>query len=205
MCNTANVEEMTDIVCPRCSFEDEFLENVEKLGEERPGKIVPSGQIMPLVKKKRGRPSTKPKEAAKPRGRPSKASKVPSFLDETSEESEAEELDEKLTELRLMGNSNILAKVFVDEALTCSKPIEAHIYDVELAMENPLPCFYCGEREIEKISFPMTEEKFPLRKRCQECGRGAAPRRKSRKLIPKTLKIPEKKISKVKKMRKSLI
>ena len=99
-----------------------------------------------------------------------------------------------------MGNSNILAKVFVDEALTCSKPIEAHIYDVELAMENPLPCFYCGEREIEKISFPMTEEKFPLCKRCQECGRGAAPRRKSRKLIPKTLKIPEKKISKVKKI-----
>ena len=204
---------MTDIVCPKCSIEDEFMEedvnptaSVVKRGKGRPRNIVPPGQILiPLVKKKRGRPSTKTKVGVKPkqpRGRPSKAS---NFLDETSEESEADEYDENLSELRIMDKGNILAKVFVDEALTCSKSIEAHLYDVELAMENPLPCFYCGEREVGKISLSLTEEKFPLCRNCQECGRGAALRRKSRKLIPKAVQTRKKRISKVKKMKKSLI
>jgi hypothetical protein len=86
-----------------------------------------------------------------------------------------------------------------------SKSIEAHLYDVELAMEHPLPCFYCGEREVGKISLSLTEEKFPLCRNCQECGRGTALRRKSRKLIPKAVQTRKKRISKVKKMKKSLI
>ena len=219
-CNTTSVEEMTDIVCPKCSIEvqDEFLPeddpnvtgSVGIRGKGRPRKVIPSGQILiPLVKKKRGRPS-KPKEVVddKPkrkRGRPSKASIKTSFIDDTSEESDTDESVVKLSELRMMGHDNILAKVFVDEALTCNKPIETHMYDVHLAMQNPLPCYYCGEQEIGKISLTITDEKFPLCRKCQECGRGAAPRRKSRKLIPKAVKIPEKIMSKAKKMRKSLI
>ena len=104
-CNTVAVEEMTDIVCPKCSIEDEFMQedvnptaSVVKRGKGRPRNIVPPGQILiPLVKKKRGRPSTKTKVEVKPkqpRGRPSKAS---NFLDETSEESEADECDENLS------------------------------------------------------------------------------------------------------------
>lgn len=225
-CNTATGDDIADVVCPKCSTEvqDEFLHGSEVIslrntengergirrGRGRPRKIIPSGQILiPLTKKKRGRPC-KPKEAVddkpkKPRGRPGKASIKTNFIEESSEESDAGENVEKLREVRMLGNRNILSKVFVDEALTCSKPIEAHMFDVHLAIENPLPCYYCGEMEITKISSTLTDDKYPLCKKCKECGRGAAPRRKSRKLVPQAVKVPKQRILKAKKTRKSLI
>ena len=104
--------------------------------------------------------------------------------------------------MRILGEGNILTKVFVDEALTCNKPMETHLYAVVLATEKPLPCFYCGEVDPAKIFLDLTEDKFPLCRKCEECGRGAAPRRKSRKIIPKAVKVPLPKKSKDKKIKK---
>ena len=65
-CNTMEVDEITDIVCPNCSVGETNVDDTEKDGLEtvvsknkrgRPKKSVPAGSILiPLVKKSRGRP-----------------------------------------------------------------------------------------------------------------------------------------------------
>ena len=216
LCNTVWVEELHDIVCPSCSEEvqDEIdLESeqkskpVVKKKRGRPAKVVPSGKILiSLEKRKRGRPTNpnkKTEQVKRPRGRPSKAS-ISLVVDDISEESsDEEESDEKLSELRIMGKSNILCKVFVDEALTCDLPVETHLFDVFISVGKPLPCYYCGEQEIKNISATITDEKFPLCKKCKDSGRGPAARRKSRKIKPKPVKKqkPATKQPKVKKRR----
>ena len=65
ICNTIDVDELADIVCPNCPqnhkvFEnyEPFKEESEKRGRGRPRKKVSTGAtLMTLVKKRRGRPS----------------------------------------------------------------------------------------------------------------------------------------------------
>ena len=212
--------DLQDEFLDKSDVQDEFHDNTyvqddvlgagtstDKRSRGRPHKLIPTGKVLiPLFKKKRGIVSTNPEavEEGKPkrsRGRPSIASTETTFVEGSSGESE-EETDDKPREVRILGKGNILTKVFVDEALTCNKPMETHVYDVVLATEKPLPCFYCGEVDPAKISLDLTEDKFPLCRKCEESGRGAAPRRKSRKLIPKAVKVPLPKKSKEKKAQK---
>ena len=204
-CNTITVEELSDILCPTCAEqaneeclpicdEEDAPVNQVKRKRGRPSKPVQTGQILiPLVKKKRGRPAKAKtdnvEEVKKPRGRPSKATMKPIDVEETNvESSDEDEKVDKPTELRILGNGNILSKFFVDEALTCESTVEAHMFDVLINLGKPLPCFYCGEKDLRRIKLNLTDEKFPLCEKCQISGRGAGTRRKSRKFIPKPVK-----------------
>ena len=198
LCNTIQVEDLSDISCPECSYQvaDEIIpESVEendasevvKKTRGRPAKPVTAGQILiPLEKKKRGRPKVKKievtEQAKRARGRPSKASyaSVKDFIEDSSSDDE-----EIISELRILGKENIFSKIFVDEALTCDSPVECHMFDILMDLRKPLPCYYCGEKDPRKIKENLTDEKFPLCQQCQAKGRGAGTRRRSRKVIPK--------------------
>ena len=95
---------------------------------------------------------------------------------------------EKLSEIRIMGKQNVLTKVFVDESLICEAPMEAHLYDVLLLEGRPMPCYYCGENNFDILASTLSGDHFPLCNKCQKAGRGAAARRKSRKIKPKPMK-----------------
>ena len=102
-----------------------------------------------------------------------------------------------------MEKNNVLKTVFVDES--CESPIEAHLFDILIMQGKPVPCFYCGEKDRPKMSSTLSDAEYSLCKLCQESGRGAAPRRKSRKLKVKATKQrnPAKKSSAVKRKRSS--
>ena len=87
-----------------------------------------------------------------------------------------------------MGKKSILRTVFIDESLTCDDPLEAHLFDVLMVLGRSLPCYYCGEKDPVKISSTLSDEEFALCRKCQDSGREAATRRKSRKLKPKHIK-----------------
>ena len=195
-CNQEEVEELTDIVCPNCkeTSEDEII----------------------VLPKKRGRPRDNPQLSplkSRGKGRPSKNNKVtkPDIINNdnnnnftTANDSEADEAS--ATELRILGNGNILKKIFVDESLICDSPVEAHMFDNLIAARKPLPCFHCGESEEDRLAEKLTAESFPLCISCQERGRGAVARRKSRKIMPKQLKkVKPKVVSKKRKPRNQLI
>ena len=106
-----------------------------------------------------------------------------------------------LSELRIIGDDNVLSKVFIDEALMCASPMEAHVYDVLISSGKSLPCFYCGDTQEGNMFSKLTDESYPLCKSCQRAGRGAGSRRKSRVVKPKPMKQkkPTRKILKQKK------
>ena len=228
LCNKSIAEELTDIMCPKCYVHDEVMDNRDVQDElfdnrtvqeefldagtsttirsrGRPHQLIPTGKVLILLKKRgivfTNQEKVEENKPKRPRGRPSIASTEKIVVEDSSGDSE-DEKDDKPSKVRILGTGNIMSKVFVDEALTCSKPMEAHIYDVLLATEKLLPCFYCGEVDPLKISSELTDDKFPLCRNCEDCGRGAAPRRKSRKLIPKAVKVPLAKKPKEKKIKK---
>ena len=133
------------------------------------------------MRKKRGRPSKQTEEAEV------------EIVDEIDDENNNETAmtDSPLTEIRILGSGSILTKLFVDEALVCDSPIEPHMFDILLSQRLPLPCSYCGEREESRLFSKLTDEGFPLCKGCEEKGRGAGKRRKSRKIKPKPVKKPK--------------
>lgn len=189
LCNTVTeVDEITDVVCPRCkpggSKEESSELKTRKRG--RPLKNVRTGSILiPLVKKKRGRPA--------------KLRIVSEDVTVTEEANNnvdvtlmsKEEVPTQLcslTELRILAPDNILKKLFVDEALTCESSIETHMYDILLTLRKPLPCSYCGEKEEQELFSKLTDENFPLCLHCKGKGRGAGARRKGRKVQPAQVK-----------------
>ena len=196
LCNTVlAVEEMGDIVCPGCEATSSQFKESRTKKRGRPRTKVSTGSILiPLVKKKRGRPAKDVKVQA------------------TVEDSNNNDIDEttvvdkeavlelpSLTELRILGSDNILGKVFVDEALTCDSEIEPHMFDILLTLKKPLPCSYCGEREEHRLYSKLSDENFPLCVGCKLKGRGAGSRRKTRKVQPKEVKQKKKVFSKKKK------
>ena len=203
LCNTMDVDELTDIVCPNCPQEnsmsdnDEPVEKTEKKGRGRPRKKVLSGTILiPLcAKKKRGRPSKQPVNA--------EIEIDDEFDDENNNETAVTE--SHLTEIRILGSGSILTKLFVDEALVCDSPIEPHMFDILLSQRMPLPCSYCGEKDDSRLFSKLTDEDFPLCKGCEEKGRGAGKRRKSRKIKPKPVKKAKPQVISKKRKRGKLI
>ena len=196
LCNTVlAVEEMGDIVCPGCEATSSQFKESRTKKRGRPRTKVSTGSILiPLVKKKRGRPAKDVEVQA------------------TVEDSNNNDIDEttvvdkeavlelpSLTELRILGSDNILGKVFVDEALTCDSEIEPHMFDILLTLKKPLPCSYCGEREEHRLYSKLSDENFPLCVGCKVKGRGAGSRRKTRKVQPKEVKQKKKVFSKKKK------
>ena len=89
----------------------------------------------------------------------------------------------------MIGSTEILSKVFVDESLKCSSPVEAHVYDVLLTSGKCLPCFYCGDSQEGEMVSKLTDESYPLCGSCHRVGRGAGSRRKSRVVKPKPMKV----------------
>ena len=204
-CNKMEVDELTDILCPYCETDlsnkrvtkdNNVTAEPETKRRGRPRNPVASGCILiPLEKKGRGRPrSNKPEEivmekAKKPRGRPKKLIESED-ADQPSQTMSDEILaNSALSELRMIGNENLLTKVFVDEALTCDSNIEIHVYDLLLFLGKPLPCFYCGDVDEGNLVAKLTDESFPLCSFCQKRGRGVGSRRKSRKIKPQILKM----------------
>ena len=202
---------MNDNICTECFEEDEEKKN------PLPGK---TGQVLNPLKKKRRRTMNHPipvvtlakKSRGRPRKLPSKTSEKIVDLVKDATNSETVDVNDNiatgegmLSELRLLGSNNILAKVFVSEALTCDDPVEAHLFDI-LGAGKPLPCYYCGELEQNKLFSLLTEDSFPLCQACQQLGKGPGARRKSRVIKPKPVKVINKVKKKVKAVkRKKLI
>ena len=198
-CNKEEVEELTDIVCPKCkaTSEDESLVLSKKRARPKKNPQLPPSENNGKKKKNR---VTKPDIVGNDNN-----NNNPTTASEDNN-SEADEGQVSLTELRILGNRNILKKIFVDESLVCDSPVEAHMFDNLIAAKKPLPCFYCGESEDDKLAEKLTAESFPLCISCQDRGRGAGARRKSRKIIPKQLKkVKPKVVAKKKKPRSQLI
>ena len=57
----------------------------------------------------------------------------------------AKNVDSELSEMQMLGERNILSKVFVNKALTCEDPVEAQLYDILENEGKLMPSFYCGE------------------------------------------------------------
>ena len=204
LCNTIEVEDLGDIVCPNCNHSDDDKASTEVKKRGRPSKKKPDATFPSLSKKGRGRPRKSATKEPKEKEDPNNNEAVES--EDNDEVIESMSHPSHLTELRIIGNGNILRKLFVDESLSCQSPIEAHMYDILMTSKKPLPCSYCGEVEESRMTSKLSEECFPLCKSCELGGRGAAARRKSRKVVPKALKgkKPEVK-SKKKKTRQLLI
>ena len=209
LCNRISVDELSDIICPNCSIPvellDEFVpeEHEAAVDDESSDTASASPALAPIRKKMRGQSIEKKTDKnSRVRGHFS----VEDSSEDSSEEDDVEDSTNKPTEHRLMGKNNVLKTVFVDESLTCESPIEAHLFDVLIMQGKPLPCSYCGEKDPLKISSTLSDAEYPLCKQCPESGRGAAPRRKSRKLKVKATKQinPAKKSSAVKRKRSSL-
>ena len=64
----------------------------------------------------------------------------------------------------------------------------SHMYNILLMNKKPLPCSHCGETDEIKMFSKLSDECFPLCKDCQDRGRGAGARRKSRKILPQNVK-----------------
>lgn len=212
LCNTAVVDEITDIVCPNCHLKElnheEPLPKAQKRGRGKPRKKVSTGQILiPLAKKGRGRPRNEISQADSDLEDANDNTEVTGLeeVNNNDESSDSELFNSPLTELRIIGSGNVLKKIFVDETLVCESPIEAHMFDILLSQKKPLPCHYCGEIEEEMMFSKLTEECFPLCKSCEIKGRGAGLRRKSRKIKPNPAKqIKPKLVSKRRKFGKFL-
>ena len=193
MCNTIeDVEELSDIVCPVCDKElkvnDDRESTSKPRGRGRPRKSLASGTILiPLEKKRRGRPRKVQvvEETVLDVDNNNEPSKDCEDADPSSETSQSRS---DLPELRILGSSNVLSKIFVDESLTCDSPVESHMYDILLMNKKPLPCSHCGETDEIKMFSKLSDECFPLCKDCQDRGRGAGARRKSRKILPQNVK-----------------
>ena len=200
LCNMVDVENLGDILCPNCNSPvdllDEFVPEEHFVTEGRVGSSVSASTSQTLIplkyKKKEQLKKPRLEESVKrPRDNQAKASKGSFIEDSSSDESSHDDTNssEMLSEHRLMGKKSMLRSVFIDESLTCDVPLEAHLFDVLMVLGRPLPCYYCGEKDPLKISSTLSDEEFPLCRKCTESGRGAATRRKSRKLKPKPMKI----------------
>jgi hypothetical protein len=206
LCNTAVVDEITDIVCPNCHLEElnheETLPRTQKRGRGRPSKKVSTGQILiPLAKRGRGRPRKESSQEDSDLEDANNNTEVTGLelVNNNEESSDSELFNCPLTELRIIGSGNVLKKIFVDESLVCESPIESHMFDILLSLKKPLPCNYCGENEEERMYSKLTEECFPLCKSCEIKGRGAGLRRKSRKIKPNPAKKVKPKVANKKK------
>ena len=62
------------------------------------------------------------------------------------------------------------------------------VEDILEAVGQTQPCYYCGEADPKKHAIGLDEEHFPLCISCQNLGRGAGIKRKSRAVKPKPVK-----------------
>ena len=179
------VDDLEDILCPKCETNQKAKkqkegDDIEQIGDHEVVEVDTAKKVTGKNKK-----IVQVEKAKKLRGRPRKV--LDAF--ESEEEKEVKDVVEKqLSEVRMLGEENILSKVFVDEAITCDSAIEAHIYDILLDTGKPLPCYYCGDTDEKNLFSKLTDENFPLCCSCDGLGRGAGLRRKSRTVKPKVMK-----------------
>ena len=185
LCNRMEVDDLEDILCPKCETNQKAKkqkegDDIEQIGDHEVVEVDTAKKVTGKNKK-----IVQVEKAKKLRGRPRKV--LDAF--ESEEEKEVKDVVEKqLSEVRMLGEENILSKVFVDEAITCDSAIEAHIYDILLDTGKPLPCYYCGDTDEKNLFSKLTDENFPLCCSCDGLGRGAGLRRKSRTVKPKVMK-----------------
>ena len=89
----------------------------------------------------------------------------------------------------LLGNDSIFSVFFVDESLTCTSPVEKHLYDIlEPSVTISAPCYYCGETDLVRTSVD-TDQVYPLCQYCRTVKKfGPVLKRKKRSIVPRPRK-----------------
>ena len=78
---------------------------------------------------------------------------------------------------------------FMDESLSCSSPVEKHLYEIiPNSMTSPHPCYYCGETDMAQTS-DATDREYPLCDYCRNTKKiGPVLKRKKRTIVPREKK-----------------
>ena len=77
----------------------------------------------------------------------------------------------------------------MDESLSCTSPMEKHLYDIlPENVQSSHPCYYCGETDLARVSVG-SEQEYPLCNYCRTIKKfGPVLKRKKRTIIPKNSK-----------------
>ena len=86
----------------------------------------------------------------------------------------------------LLGKESVFNNFFIDESLTCSSPVEKHLYEIlNPSVTHSPPCYYCGETDLLLTSVD-SDQVFPLCHHCRNVKKyGPVLRRKKRTICSK--------------------
>lgn len=92
-------------------------------------------------------------------------------------------------EVDLLGDESIFSVFFIDESLSCSTPMEKHLYDIiPPSLTESAPCYYCGETDLVRTSADC-DQSYPLCHHCQTVRKlGPVKKRKKRTIVPRERK-----------------
>ena len=87
------------------------------------------------------------------------------------------------------GEESIFNTFFMDESLSCSSPVEKHLYEIlPNSMTSSHPCYYCGETDMAQTS-DATDREYPLCDYCRNTKKiGQVLKRKKRTIVPREKK-----------------
>ena len=89
----------------------------------------------------------------------------------------------------ILGENSIFNRFFMDESLSCTSPMEKHLYDIiPENVQSSHPCYYCGETDVARVSVG-SEQEYPLCNYCRTVKKfGPVLKRKKRTIVPKNRK-----------------
>merc|ERR1712179_720134 len=89
----------------------------------------------------------------------------------------------------VLGVESIFNTFFVDESLSCSSPVEKHLYEIiPNSTTSSHPCYYCGETDMARTSVASDAE-YPLCDYCRDTKKfGPVLKRKKRTIVPREKK-----------------
>ena len=92
-------------------------------------------------------------------------------------------------EEHILGEDSIFNTFFMDESLSCTSPMEKHLYDIiPENVQSSHPCYYCGETDVARVS-AGSEQEYPLCNYCRTIKKfGPVLKRKKRTIVPKNRK-----------------
>ena len=91
-----------------------------------------------------------------------------------------------MSEVDLLGDESIFSIFFNDESLSCSTPMEKHLYDIiPPSLTESAPCYYCGETDLVRTSTDC-DQSYPLCHHCETVRKlGPVKKRKKRTIVPR--------------------
>ena len=101
-------------------------------------------------------------------------------------------------EVELLGDQSVFSIFFVDESLTCSSPIEKHLYEIIApSLTISAPCYYCGETDLARTS-EKSDQSYPICHHCSTVRKlGPVKKRKKRAIVPRKSKSKNKKSDRI--------